>query len=55
MIRTSENIREYLERLNRYFENKSKKKWCDTCHCKDDCEDKDVFLKSCDDSCSWYS
>ena len=26
MIRTSENIREYLERLNRYFENKKQEK-----------------------------
>lgn len=26
MIRTSENIREYWERLNRYFENKKQEK-----------------------------
>lgn len=54
MIRTTENILEYWENLNKYFVEKKKEKWCNKCHCKEECEDKEEFLKSDNDLCPWF-
>ena len=32
-----------------------KEKWCDRCHGKDDCEEKEEFLFSNDESCTDYA
>lgn len=32
-----------------------KENWCDKCHVKDDCEDKETFWASEEKTCAWYA